>query len=372
MAEQFANGALTTLNAAINNVVTSLVVTSVTGFPATAPFRIRIGDEILTVTAMAGTTWTVTRASEALAGVQAASAHSAGDEVRHVWTAGAAEVMVQVGDALNVVTADAGDPAYTSKAAGDTVARLTVEADGSLAWADGSNPVDLAMGRTAPGVLTIVPTGANPVALHMLAGNLADATLNLASGGLGGAVQIYAEPSGGGLLFGAAGGFDTDLFRDSGNVLATGGTFKAFALQLGDDVLLERPSANVLALGAGDVLHIPSALLILGTKNITTLDVSLPAGGTTFIPNTAIGGIGTGIFASNGNNGGAMVSWYRNGSFNGVLGTSWNSPAWEFRGSTFSAGAGFFSFFIESNLSGARLGIKNNAGFTTSVRALIF
>jgi hypothetical protein len=70
--EQFANEAATTLNGAILAGATSLVVTSATGFPA-APFRIRVsgtltasgtGTEYMTVTAVSGTTWTVTRAVE--------------------------------------------------------------------------------------------------------------------------------------------------------------------------------------------------------------------------------------------------------------------------------------------------------------------
>jgi len=95
MSEQLANKAKTTLNGAINNSVTSLVVTSATGFPATGDFRILIKaegantDEILTVTAVSGTTFTVTRASEAIAGAQSASSHASGAEVIHVLTAGA-------------------------------------------------------------------------------------------------------------------------------------------------------------------------------------------------------------------------------------------------------------------------------------------
>lgn len=136
------------------------------------------------------------------------------------------------------------------------------------------------------------------------------------------------------------------------------------------DVNLYRSAANILK--TDDSFQTPS--LILGSGPITAYSVvvTLTAGSTAFLTDANIGQIGTALFASNGNNGGCLTSWYRNGTFNGVQGISWNSPAWEFRGSTFSAGAGFFSFYIESNLAGARLGIKNNAGFTTSIRGLVF
>lgn len=70
--ESIANEAATTLNGAILSGATSITVLSAAGFPA-VPFRARIsgnltaggtGIEYVTVTAVAGTTWTVTRATE--------------------------------------------------------------------------------------------------------------------------------------------------------------------------------------------------------------------------------------------------------------------------------------------------------------------
>lgn len=84
--EQFANNAQTTLNGASPSAATSLTVTSAAGFPAAAPFRIRIDDELLLVTAGAGTTtWSVSRGIENTS----ATAHSDGASVTHVLTAGA-------------------------------------------------------------------------------------------------------------------------------------------------------------------------------------------------------------------------------------------------------------------------------------------
>lgn len=87
MAEQFATLASTTLNGAITNVVTSIVVTSgASPWPASAQFRIRVDSELMLVTAGAGsTTWTVTRGIEGTT----AAAHSTGASVYGVLTAAA-------------------------------------------------------------------------------------------------------------------------------------------------------------------------------------------------------------------------------------------------------------------------------------------
>lgn len=85
MAENLANNYVTTLAAPITSSgATSISVASATGAPA-ANFRIRIGSELMLVTAMAGTTWTVTRGAE---GTTAAT-HLLGASVVHVLTAGA-------------------------------------------------------------------------------------------------------------------------------------------------------------------------------------------------------------------------------------------------------------------------------------------
>lgn len=82
MAEQLANDALTTLASAIGASDTSLTVASATGFPTTGNFRIRIDNEILLVTAVAGTTFTVNRGQEGTT----AAPHSAGATVAQVLT----------------------------------------------------------------------------------------------------------------------------------------------------------------------------------------------------------------------------------------------------------------------------------------------
>jgi len=84
--EQFANNAQTALATDLGSGATTLTVTSATGFPVAAAYRIRIGDELLLVSGGAGTTtWTVARAQESTT----AAAHLSGAAVTHVLTAGA-------------------------------------------------------------------------------------------------------------------------------------------------------------------------------------------------------------------------------------------------------------------------------------------
>ena len=82
--EQFANGGLSSLDAATDNDDLSLTVKSAVGFPTIGNFRIIVESEIMLVTAVQGKTFTVTRAQE---GTSAAS-HDADVAVFHVLTAG--------------------------------------------------------------------------------------------------------------------------------------------------------------------------------------------------------------------------------------------------------------------------------------------
>jgi hypothetical protein len=64
MIEQFANNPQTTLNGAINNSTTSVVVTSAASFPTVGQFRIIVGTEIMLVTSVSSNTFTATRGYE--------------------------------------------------------------------------------------------------------------------------------------------------------------------------------------------------------------------------------------------------------------------------------------------------------------------
>jgi hypothetical protein len=100
--EQFSNDAQSTLNGAITNVATSLVVTSAASFPTTAPFRIRVDSEIIIVGAVSGTTFSaLTRGAEGTSG----AAHANGALVEHVITA--ASLVAAVTDRVQVVKLEA-------------------------------------------------------------------------------------------------------------------------------------------------------------------------------------------------------------------------------------------------------------------------
>lgn len=93
--EQFSNSARTTLNGAINNSQTTLVVADASAFPSVPQFRIRIDNEIMKVTGVSGTTFTVVRAAEAVAGTTLAATHADGALVQGILTAGAMAAATQ-------------------------------------------------------------------------------------------------------------------------------------------------------------------------------------------------------------------------------------------------------------------------------------
>lgn len=87
--ERFANQASTILSSAVGFGDLSIIVQSTTHFPTFPEFRVRIGQELLLVTEVVGTTWTVTRGIE---GTSAAS-HAVGTAVVAVLTGGALDEM---------------------------------------------------------------------------------------------------------------------------------------------------------------------------------------------------------------------------------------------------------------------------------------
>ncbi len=124
--EQYSNLAQTTLGSGINNSVTSLTVASATAFPSAGNFRILIGTELLLVTAVSGTTFTVTRGVE---GTTAAS-HSSGDTVSLIATAGGLSALAEVA---------ARREAYGSRPSAAMAGRLFLPTDGpGLQRDDGS------------------------------------------------------------------------------------------------------------------------------------------------------------------------------------------------------------------------------------------
>ena len=88
--EQLINGAgRSTLSGSIDASQTTLVVASATPFPTSGNFRIRIGTELLKVTGVASTTFTVVRSQEGTP----ASSHASGENVDYELTAGAMDAI---------------------------------------------------------------------------------------------------------------------------------------------------------------------------------------------------------------------------------------------------------------------------------------
>lgn len=87
--ELYTNDPSTTLNGSITSGDLSLIVTSATGFPGGGNFRIRIDNEIILVTAVSGTTFTILRGQEGTS----AAGHSNGATVNHYLTAGALDAI---------------------------------------------------------------------------------------------------------------------------------------------------------------------------------------------------------------------------------------------------------------------------------------
>lgn len=83
--ELFVNNARTTLNGSITNSATTLVVTDASAFPTSGNFRLLIDSELMLVTGVSGTTFTVTRGAESTT----AASHTSGVTIACILTKGA-------------------------------------------------------------------------------------------------------------------------------------------------------------------------------------------------------------------------------------------------------------------------------------------
>jgi len=127
MIEKFANFAVTTLSAAIGTTAAATCsVTDPFSFPTSGGFRIKIDEEILIVTAVAGNVFTVTRGAEGTVAVT----HASGARVIHLLTKGGLEARV-----ANRFISDI----YDNKPAAGVKGRLFLPTDGQfLEYDDGA------------------------------------------------------------------------------------------------------------------------------------------------------------------------------------------------------------------------------------------
>jgi hypothetical protein len=142
--EQYKNNLATTLSGAINASVTSLTVASATGWPTTGDFRILIDSEILLVTAVSGTTFTVTRGAESTT----AASHSDGAAITHVLTAGALEALLartttvaasSLSGTLAVGTGGTGSTSFTAGSIVFSNGTILTQDNSNLYWDDTNN-----------------------------------------------------------------------------------------------------------------------------------------------------------------------------------------------------------------------------------------
>lgn len=115
--EQFKNDPQTTLNGGIDGVTVTVTVTDSSDFPATGQFRIKIGGELMLVTAVGGAVFTVVRGIEGTS----QSAHADLDPVYHVLTAGALE---------NLSAGQVQSGLYSGRPAAGQAGRLYLPTDG--------------------------------------------------------------------------------------------------------------------------------------------------------------------------------------------------------------------------------------------------
>ena len=128
----------TTLSASANNSTTSITVTALSGYPAQFPYTAIIdpdtaSEEVVEVTAAAGTTLTVTRGVDGTSGVS----HNAGAVFRHGVSArdfDEANAFVNGGGIANSLIANSKGALITST--GSAVDDLTVGTNGHVLTAD--------------------------------------------------------------------------------------------------------------------------------------------------------------------------------------------------------------------------------------------
>jgi len=162
MVEILRNNPSTTLNGAINSTVTSLIVTSATGFPTTGDFRIRIDNEIILVTSVSGTTFTVIRAVEEYQGTQTAVSHSNGAAVTLVLSQHGLSDFIQV-ETGGITMGSLGTPATPTVTPQGTTGATTWTYKIVAKNASGNSTAAGSAGSTSTGNATLTSSNFNRI-----------------------------------------------------------------------------------------------------------------------------------------------------------------------------------------------------------------
>ena len=268
-AEQFANLAQTSLNGAIAAGDLTLVVVSASLFPTNPQFRIRIDDEVMIVTGVAGTTFTVTRGAESTS----AASHASGTLITCVLTAGALNnfpvTSIAFGTALQVAQTNAG---------GTGVEWGTSTGIGNVARATSPTFVTPVLGTPASGVLTNC-TGLLASGLQQSPTDLGntDITVDLSNSHAGKVTNLIID----GIL--SAGTMQTGSVSLNNLLFASGGTIN----WNGGDVTITH-AANILSFAGASTGYFFDALVAPIANDAAALGAATNAWSDLFLASGAV------------------------------------------------------------------------------------
>lgn len=232
----------TTLGGSISAGATSISVAATTGFPGSFPYTLAVDygsstEELVNVTAAAGTTLTVTRGY----GSTSAQSHSLGAVVRHVYDATDATDYRTHEAATSGIHGVAGTLVGTSDTqtlanktlTAPTITNPTVTGGGSLAGTFTGTP-------TFSGVITYT------AAVQSTQSAAANTTLGaIVSGDTFDRFRILAD---GDMEWGPGNGArDVQLYRDAANVLATNDTFRVYGAATSTDAFQARVTGDTVS-----------------------------------------------------------------------------------------------------------------------------
>lgn len=226
--ELVGNAPATTLAGAINNSVTSIVITSGTNWPtgATAPFVATIDrglatEEKILVTTRTGTTLnTVTRGYDGTT----AQAHANLAVIEHTISAVLLDEVNRVANERqgNTSLASGTTVASASKVAAEGTARYSRDASGKMSWGPGSGAADVQLQRLQADILELQDE------LRLLRGSAANQVVSSrVSGDSQDRMNILAD--GKNQWGSGAAGVDTNLYRASADKLKTDDAFEVGA-----------------------------------------------------------------------------------------------------------------------------------------------